>query len=404
MCYEDGLWQAYLDQELDSEKMQEMTHHLQTCTACQHTLESLKEQQLLVSKLLGEYRNDKEKGNYSSLKGWFVLQEKIKAKNKRKGVLQMKNISKKVAVAAVAAVFGASLFLTPVRSAAAQFLQIFRAEKLATISISYNDMDEMRRAIEEGAKKIDFDAIGSMEFEETRENKNVDLEELREIAQFPVKLPEALPSEYKFTEANVSMPFRAKFKLNAPNVNQLIEGLGGTKFIPEEMDGKEFTIEVPQTVVIDYAKPDRGYIVICEGRSPEIKAPGDVNIEDLKDAVLELPVLPRELKSQLAGIKDWQHTLVIPNIEGSSQEVTVKGHKGVFVQEEHSEQVTMELKDKEASEGVDVNIDGEEHKAVVVDDSVSSYGMLIWEEEGVVYAVSGALDLDTALKIAESMR
>lgn len=405
MCYEEGLWQAYLDQELDSKKMQEMTQRLQTCIDCKYTLKRLEEQQELVNQLLGEYKDDKEKLVYSSRSRWYALQEKIYIKKyKKKGVLQMRNISKRVTVAAVAAVFGASLFIAPVRGVAAQFLQIFRAEKIATISISYDEMNKMRRAIEDGANTIDFDAIGNMEFVEPREHKTVDLEELKKSAEFPVKLPEAIPAEYKFVEAEMEMPFAAKFKLNTQNVNQLIEGLGGTKFLPEEIDGKSFTIEVPQTVAIHYVNPEGKRLFICEGKSPEIKVPGEVNIEDLRDAVLELPVLPRELKSQLAGIRDWQHTLVIPNIEGATQEVTVKGKKGVFVQNEPSEQVAVKIKEKEAAEGVNVNINGKEQNAVVVDDSVSSYGMLIWEEESVVYTVRGALDLDTALKIAESMR
>jgi hypothetical protein len=141
-----------------------------------------------------------------------------------------------------------------------------------------------------------------------------------------------------------------------------------------------------------------GNFAITQGKSPQLDVPDDVNVRELREAVLNLPILPPHLKSQLAGIDDWQHTMVIPNVEGSAREVQVNGAQGVFVTHGPAPQVKVKV---EGNKG-EVQVNG--HEGTVIEEKTVSYGSLIWQKDGIVYAINGTLDLATALRIAESLR
>jgi hypothetical protein len=114
---------------------------------------------------------------------------------------------------------------------------------------------------------------------------------------------------------------------------------------------------------------------VGQSRSPEIKTSSDVEVKTIRDALLSIPALPDSLRKQLQAVDDWKHTLLIPNVDGSSQEVAVNGTTGVFI-----------------AGGADRN-------------GGTGTGSLIWQQNGVVYVMAGAgLDLDTALNLAGQMK
>jgi hypothetical protein len=89
---------------------------------------------------------------------------------------------------------------------------------------------------------------------------------------------------------------------------------------------------VPDAVSARYQTPDgSGELFLAQARSPEIQVPSGVDENAVRDALLSIPVLPENLRKQLAAINDWQHTLLVPNINGSTTQVTVNGEEGVFI-------------------------------------------------------------------------
>lgn len=113
---------------------------------------------------------------------------------------------------------------------------------------------------------------------------------------------------------------------------------------------------------------------MLQAMSPELDVPGNASPASVRDAVLGLPFIPDSVKRQVRAIDDWQHTFLVPDVEGSTQEITVDGVAGVFVT------LPEEYRD---DSGV-VNI-------------------MIWEKDGVVYAVTGQFGLEEALLIGNSM-
>lgn len=409
MCYEVGLWQAYLDRELDPQLEEEMKAHLRECHLCRQIFDEIKAQREMIGNLLNQYREETEKARFNSLLGWEGFMQKEQDKHfKRRGfdiMAYVKGLSyKRVAAAAVVIALGASLGFAPVRSAAAQFLQVFRAERLTTVNLTYEEINQIKTAINEGTGQIDLEGMGQLEIRGERKTQTVSLEEINDYTNFTVKTPSYLPEGYEMNEAVIDSDYSVAFNLNVDKANQVLRALGGDSFLPEEADGKEFVVLIPQNVNIKYYnKINAKKIALTQGQSPQLNISGDVDVEALREAVLDLPILPKSLKNKLTAVNDWQHTLVLPGIEGTTQEVTVNGNQGIFIKDEPSEQVKVEFTGEKAPEGAaTLEVNGQ--KGIVTEGKSTSTAALVWYDDGVVYALSGEIQLAEALEIAESMR
>jgi hypothetical protein len=64
--------------------------------------------------------------------------------------------------------------------------------------------------------------------------------------------------------------------------------------------------------------------------------PDGVDVEQVRKALLDVPVLPEGMRSALAGVNIHGNTLLIPDFGasqygGSAEEVTVNGNPGVMI-------------------------------------------------------------------------
>ena len=170
-----------------------------------------------------------------------------------------------------------------------------------------------------------------------------------------------------------------RFKLDVAGFNGMLESFGSTHPLPQELDGEVFVVNIPAALTADYSGPDAigegGYLVVGQTRSPELIVPDGVDPAELRDVILNLPLLPENLRSQLAAIEDWRSTLIIPNVDGQATEVEIAGKSAVVLSDP---------------------VDGEDGQQFA-DSGV------IWNDEGVVRAVGGTMTREEALSLAESM-
>ncbi|SFR07255.1 anti-sigma factor family protein [Desulfoscipio geothermicus] len=373
MCYDEGILQACIDGELNSNQMRKITLHLNQCAACRNKMENLRANDIFVSKNLSIFLSNEPDTDYSIETAPIVNKSNPQPVNKKtwrfKQVMKFKKI---IATAAAAAVMFTAFSFPAVRSMAGEFLTIFRMEKVQTISVSTEDLKELEKALQEGASKVDIDNFGSAEVVGKQESVPVTLTEASAAVDFDVKLPQVdgfgNPQLQKITGNTVNL------KLEVQKVNSLLQTLGSTSLLPDNLDGQHFSLTMPTAIVATY-KSGNARIMITQARSPELKTPANVDALAIRDALLSIPAMPDNLKNQLLAINDWQNTILIPNIDGSSREVTVNGTRGVFV-----------------------DAGSRQH---------NSAGMqfLIWQQDGVIYTISGEkLDLHSALEIATQMK
>ncbi|OPX88500.1 MAG: hypothetical protein A4E53_01929 [Pelotomaculum sp. PtaB.Bin104] len=381
MCYDTGTLQAFLDGEISGSQRSAIEKHLLECSSCRAALEQLRENLTFTDTRLSGYLQHMSREEFDTGAAWLRFntnrrsgQNKLKT---RKGVIQMLSRYRAATTAAVlvlAVVFAFSF--SSVRTMASELLTVFRVEKVKTISISPADIASMEKAIRNGAGQVDIENFGNLEFIGKQTTNKVSLSEARAGVDFQLKLPEPLPAGYSLKEIYLNTGGTLNLTLNTVNTNQVLKSLGSEKLLPDELNGKMFSVKVPAAVQTRYTGDGDTSISVLQSRSPELIAQGS-DVSAIRDALLALPFLPESLRDQLASINDWQHTFLVPDFEGTTREVDVAGSRGVFITPP---------------------ADNDNHRGGPAPNN------LIWQENGIVYAVSGNLTLEQAQAIAASMK
>jgi len=303
-----------------------------------------------------------------------------KVKFNWKGAIPMFAKNKKsLTAAALIAVLAVCFSFSPVRSFAGNLLTVFRVERMQTITVSPEDIAQLQEVFEKGAGGVDIGNLGRFEVAGGQEaTRNVTPDSAQKAVDFPVRLPADLRG-YKEPALSVSPETTVSITLDTAKANQLLRSLGSAQLLPEALNGRTFTVKIPRAVIAEYypVKDDQpGGLFIAQSRSPELTVPEGVDMAALRDALLSIPALPENLRRQLAAVTDWQHTVLIPNIGGSSTEVAVNGTTGVYI------------------------TPGSSGKYVPEETNT-----LIWQKDGVIYCIAGPeLSLEEALTAAKQMK
>jgi hypothetical protein len=261
-----------------------------------------------------------------------------------------------IVAGAVIGVLALSLAFAPVRTLAVQMLEVFRVQKIATVAITSDDLDKIGRALENGDPHVSLEELGDMWIDGSPTSGSAEPEGTTlSAAQAGVDFPVRIPSGVDGTRTVLLDPGGSvKFKLHVDKVNELLRYYGATKVFSKSLEGKTFAIKTPPTVYLAYGKdkfepsaatakesegttpsttfdPDRDYVFVLQTRGPELVVPSGANPLEIRDVLINLPFLPRSIRDQLAGVSDWQHTLLVPSISGSTRDITVAGHPGVLI-------------------------------------------------------------------------
>jgi len=377
MCYEEGVLQAYLDGEVPAEEKRLIESHLAACSQCRGVLKHLEENNNFVSLQMTTYKKQFERLGPIADSGSAL--QLCKRNKKNKGVFALLGRYKKLAVAAAAVVcVGAMFSFAPVRSAAAEFLTLFRVQKVETSSISIEELNQIQQVFYNASAKLDIDNFGSVENKQTGEQRQVSWEEAANFLSFEPQQPSYMPDGLDFNQTlSVEPANTIKFTLNVKNVNTVIEHLGGQYPLPAALEGRSFGLNFHEALQA-YADAGQGdtyrNLRLVQTRSPEVTVPDNVDVADVRKAILEMPMIPNETKQKLASLSDWQNTLYIPSPDsGTAEELTINGSSGVFIKEDW----------------------GNSRK----------HSLLIWQDGGVLFVIDGTnLERGEIVKVAESLK
>ena len=386
MCYDRGSLQAFLDHEVKDSQREEITKHLAKCAVCREILQQLANNQQFTDELVMNYLTSLE--NLNPSEAWdhlhkTLLQADPFFENRinrsfnytSKGVFNLMKKYRGVAVVAtVALAVTISLSFAPVRAMASDLLNIFRVNNFQTVTISPSDLSQMQKTLRQGAGKMTLGNIGQVEMNKTGINGGVTLGEAKGSVDFPLLIPQTLPTGYTLKGYQRISGTTLDFTLDTQKTNDILKSFGATTLLPDTLNGKTFTAKIPVVISATYGGPEN--LTITQTRSPQLTAPSDTDINTIRDAILALPFLPDDLRRQLASINDWQHTFVVPNLNGSTQNITVAGSSGVFISAPQESQKPKQF--------------------------VSN--ALLWQKEGVIYAITGNLTLQQGLIVANSMK
>ncbi|MGE5396218.1 MAG: anti-sigma factor family protein, partial [Chitinophagales bacterium] len=310
-CYESPALREYLDRELSPELASQVEKHLEGCSSCRGKLQRLMENDRFVGSALSKYHADFKEENFSAHAGWTGLEARIKKERTRRLKEMTWKYRRVAAVAAITLCLAGSLAFGNVRGAVADFLSVFRVEKVQTITVSQQDMEQIAQAVQSGIGEIDIKDFGTINVSGKEEYlSNLSPAEARETVGFDVMTPDS--GTYGQPLINVQKSPEMSLNLNVAKVNQTITSLGGTQLLPEDLQDKTFNIKIHPVISMLYFKNGEPAVTLSASRSPEMEVPGGVDVLAVRDALLSLPFWPDNVKQQLQGIDDWQHTMVLP--------------------------------------------------------------------------------------------
>ena len=225
-----------------------------------------------------------------------------------------------ISALAVGVVILLIVIFSSVRDAGQQFLNLFRVQEVQTIQITQEFLDSLP---EPDAELIHWVEEPSGD----GEAREVTLAEAEEALGFrPAQLSEVPESLLAEPQVMITDETEASFSIDLAVARNYIWALGGDgAILPDELEGAIFRITVPQVAMLFYAtqdNPDQG-VRLLQTTSPTLATPSEIDMDAIRTELLKLSILPPELAEQLRAVEDWEQTLLLPLVEGMSEEVSV---------------------------------------------------------------------------------
>ncbi|GAB4506214.1 MAG: hypothetical protein Kow00123_03520 [Anaerolineales bacterium] len=378
MHIREGMLRAYLDEQVTPEEKRQVEAHLRACEACRERLQRLEANRDRAAAAMSDLQSTPTArlphpstalARFRQRYGIHEHQEGRKASMTKQGALRRwRPVWIGLAVLVIASLF---VFYPPLRTAASDFLGVFRVRKFVAVPINV-------AALENPTFENLLQSAFSDQLTVTKEpgpaTPVASPEDASAALGFAVRLPSALPQGYP---AQPSMSIQGEFgfraRVNMDYVLAVREALGKTDVpIPPGLDGAVLDVTVPKILAANYAS-ERGWLTVVQAMSPEVQLPPNLDLQQIGEFGLRLAGIPTAQARAMAAAIDWTNTLIIPVPLGyaSYQEVTVAGAHGVFLEDS-------------ATEG-------------------ARHGLLVFQKDGIVYGLEGPMSAQELVGIAESM-
>lgn len=287
----------------------------------------------------------------------------------------------RVAMSGLAAALALMLFFgTPQgRGAAAQFLAQFRSERFAAVSLSTSQIANLEQTMSE------LQQLGTISGIDTAPEPHAvaSVAEASRFAGFPVLEPDpaTLPAGLSATPTEVrALPaHQVRFTFDLDQARAYYQSIGQNDVtLPERFDGAALIVNTPAAVLLEYRSGDTpadtpfGFgLVIGQAGTVTVGVEGDVTLEELREFLFGLPGLSPETVQQLQAIDDWETTLPVP----------------IPVDQMYWERATIA-----GSPGLLLN------------DNTGLGSAALWQRDGRIFGIAGAMKARELQRVAESLR
>ncbi len=356
-CYTEDQWLRFLDRETDAALYREMDAHLEGCDACGKTLVD-------VAALVGVSASAVDAAGGASVAG----ADGVRAPGDRiltraTGGTGLSGIGDRAvrlgrqrrehrpaltwvyASTAAVAVIGI-LAATPARGVLAAFLHTFRVQNLQAVQLTQNDISRLKAVFTQKGK-LSISQLGSFDtVQSSHLTSNLSVAQAAAATGLPDLWPTSIP--VSAGAVNAVSPGETVIRLNVGNINAAIQAYGGTELFPQSVNGVPIQVQVPASFNAgSYVGPNgptsgatsgatsgttsgaMSYTLV-ETRTPVVTVQSGVNMAQIKNAILALPMMPSTLKEAIAGASNWTDTLFLPTVSGQTQSMTFHGMPAVL--------------------------------------------------------------------------
>ena len=380
-CPDEGAWRAYLDEQSSATGQTILKEHLAGCEACAATVARLQSQAAAVYGALTQAAVPEP----ATAAAWQrfrsrhlapapypldwrlrTMWQNLRFRSWRPALLGALLVALVVSVMAIA----------PLRTAAGQFLGIFRVRKFAVISIDPTRVQNLAG--------FEQQVFSEPQISNLEPVSVASADEASQLAGFRVLVPGRVPNWVDIApQFTVVGATTARTEVNLAAARALLQMANlPTDAIPADRESVEVSANIPPVVTLSYG---RGDLTIIQARSPEVHVPEGIDLARVGEVGLQLLGLSPQEAQRLSRSIDWATTLVIPVPKdmASVREVAVRGVSGYLIQQAGG---------------------GGDRSGGYPDEA--SYGgyTLIWEENDILYAVIGNIEAATLMEVAESLR
>ena len=361
--------------------------HLKSCADCRREVRTIEQHAGYANNALGRLEPEHDNVNApAALAAWRMRQQSTSERGFHlMSILNRRGIRYASGIAAVFALLMV-LTISPMASFAGDFLDRFRVEKFAAITIEMDDFEDFQanmllRLVMADSDALEDSAMNLADYTTTF-NEDDPMANAREFeseadarAAFGDFLTtDDVPDDYAGTPVYyVSDAGSVSVTVNTAEAQGIIDELNLPIFaLPDASTQPEMVIsmEVPQALIQHFEGPtEEDHIIIAQLESPTLVTPDGLDMDALREDLLALPGLPPDFVAQLRSIEDWESTLVIPVPPGaSSDDVTINGEPGLLISS---------------------------------DDGKGS--VALWADDGLLFIVGGTESGDTISSIANSL-
>ncbi len=287
----------------------------------------------------------------------------------------------------IVGVLALAMVFAPLRAVASSFLGLFRVQQIQAVQVNPGKLPQQL------GSSAQFEAMFSqdVQFQDQGETQVVaNAVEAGNLAGIKVRLPEGIQEQPTLA---VQPGSSANLIVNVAHVRALLAEIGrGDIQVPNGLDGTSINIQIPTGVMAKYGEcefdaetmrqagndPDNQSIprlpkctTLVQLPSPTISAPPGLDLQKIGEAYLQVMGMSQVEAEQFARNVDWSTTFVIPIPRYASdyREIGVDGVTGTLILHHEAGQY-----------------------------------LLMWVKDGIVYALTGPGNENTALEIASSLK
>lgn len=127
----------------------------------------------------------------------------------------------------------------------------------------------------------------------------------------------------------------ASYTVNVAEADKLLQSMNlGTQGLPDPQATPTVTFKVdvnPSAVMV--WQQNGQHLIVGQTESPVLNVPDSVNMDQLRDDLMQFPLIPADIKAQLNSVTDWKNTLIVPVPQGATHsDVTIGNSQGLLVQ------------------------------------------------------------------------
>lgn len=280
-----------------------------------------------------------------------------------------------LAVAALAVAFA----FPAVRATAQQVLDLFRVREFAVVRVDETSMERLKE------HRFDPEHLLGGAVETLQEpgppRYFTDVAAAEHATGFDVRTPAFVPGSLAADSVMVSGEARVRATVATKPLREAMDLLGITDLdVPAALDGQVVEARVPAAVVQTFRSSGKRRAALVQAESPEVSLPPGADMKRLGEIALRMMGVGRDEAHRLAGVIDWNNTLLIPVLPSATrfQQVSVNGARGVMLQTTRT-----------------ATPDGADR---------GPGNALLWSRDGRVFALLGNVSEVDMVQMAESVR